>query len=83
MSATRLGVARRSTKYLSPVAGQSLDVLGMCWMRERVIQDRVLQAPLVMRSGKLEKRWLAASEVEYRRALHEFTFPYPATTGVA
>jgi hypothetical protein len=48
-----------------------------------VIQDRVLQTPLVVRSGKLEKRWLAASEVEDRRALHEITLPYPATTGVA
>ena len=71
MSAGRLRVVRRSAKNLSPVASQSLDVLGMSGMEERVTQHWVLQAPLVVCSGKREKCWLAASELKHRRARHK------------
>jgi hypothetical protein len=51
-----LGVARRPTEHLSPVTGQPFDVLRMSRMGERVVQHRVLQAPLVVRGDQLEER---------------------------
>jgi hypothetical protein len=51
----RRGVPCRSTEDLGPVGSQSLDVLGIDAMRERVAQLRVGKAPLVVGGGKREK----------------------------
>ncbi len=70
MPSTRFGIARRAAKDLGPVAGQPLDVLRVPWMRERMVQLRVLKAPLVVSSGESQESRLAAGEVEHRRARH-------------
>ncbi|MDQ6783364.1 MAG: hypothetical protein M3063_07975 [Actinomycetota bacterium] len=58
MAATRLGVERRSTKGLGPVARQVFDVLGMTWMRERILPERVAR-PAVPHSTRPE--WMIAA----------------------
>lgn len=56
MVTTRLRVPGRPTHDLSPVGGESLDMLRVLpGMRERVIQLRVLETPLVMCRGQGEK----------------------------
>ena len=64
--ATRLGVGGRAPEHLGPVAGQSLDVLGMPGMRERMVEERILQAPLVVCRGERKEGRLAAGEGEHR-----------------
>jgi hypothetical protein len=52
LATTRFGKVRRPAEHFSPVAGESLDVLGMARVRERVVQLGILQASLVMRCGE-------------------------------
>lgn len=70
MTAARLRVAGRATEHFGPVARQSLHVIGMSGVRERVVQNRVLQAPLVVRSCECQERRLAARELEDRWSRH-------------
>jgi hypothetical protein len=49
---------------------QSLNVLGMSRMGERVVQHRVLQAPFMVSCGKGEKGLVATGKLEHRRTRH-------------
>jgi hypothetical protein len=62
---TRTGKARRAAKDLGPVAGQSLDVLWVPGVREGVVQDRVVQATLMVSGGEGQKGGLAAGKLEH------------------
>jgi hypothetical protein len=52
----------------------------MPWLGEWMVQNRISQAPLVVRSGKCEEGRFAACELKYRRARHE---RYSAISGRA
>jgi len=71
MVTTRLRVPGRPTHDLSPVGGESFDMLRVLpGMRERVIQLRVLETPLVMCRGQGEKCSFPPGEREQRGTHH-------------
>src|SRR5204863_4915425 len=81
MSAGVTRIARGSAEDLGPVVGEPLDVIRIARMRERMIQDGVVQAALVMRGCKPAEGVLSAGELEDGRtpqdfgAVHRFTLP--------
>jgi hypothetical protein len=70
VTAERLREALRTSEHLGRVVGQSLDVLGLPTVGERVIQHRVVESPLMMRGGEGQEPRLAARELEDRRSRH-------------
>jgi hypothetical protein len=49
LSAERLRVSGRTTEYFRPIRRQLLEMPRITGVRERMIQDRIVQAALVVR----------------------------------
>jgi hypothetical protein len=57
-------VAIWSAKYLSPVPRQTLDMIRMTRMGKRMVEHRVVQAPLVVSGRKPQKGGCSTGEFE-------------------
>ena len=63
MTAERSRVALRTSEHLGPVVGQTLDVVGVAGVGERVVQDRVFETTLMMRGGERQAPELRQDDV--------------------
>lgn len=68
-----VGKAPRPTEYLGPVVAQPLHMLWVARVGERMVQDGVGEAALMMRSCQRLKGWFTACELEERGTCHRCT----------